>query len=40
VIIELYSCPLNKKKPGLVNSKRIIIEKLEPINPDQKPNKK
>jgi len=40
VIMELYNCPFNKKKPGLVNSKRIIIEKLEPTMPDQKPNKK
>jgi hypothetical protein len=40
VIILLYNCPLLIKKPGLVNSKRIIMENLVPTNPDQKPNRK
>lgn len=37
VIILLYNWPLSKKKPGLDNSKRMITERLEPKNPDQKP---
>ena len=40
VKIELYNCPLLKNLPGLVNSKRINIDKLKPIIPLKNPNKK
>jgi len=40
VIIELYSCPFPNKIPGLANSKRTIIDKLVPKNPDQRPKTK